>query len=63
MNNPTRWSETRLEDGSVRFISEHTVTGPIVVTAQAVDGQVIWDEPNDVPVFIDQRAKAVLLGA
>jgi len=63
MNTATHWSESRLEDGSVRFTSEHTYGGPIAVTAQAVDGNIVWDNPNDVPVFIEQRAKAVLLGA
>jgi len=63
MNTATQWSETRLDNGSVRFVSEHTSRGPIVVTAQAIDGEVVWDEPNDVPFAVEQRAKAVLLGA
>jgi hypothetical protein len=63
MNTATNWQESRLDDGSVRFVSEHTARGPIVVTARAVDGQVVWDNPNDVPFLIEDRAKAVLLGA
>ena len=63
MNIPTNWEESRLDDGSIRFISEHTARGPIVVTAQAVDGALVWDNPNDVPLFIEERAKAALLGA
>jgi hypothetical protein len=60
MNNPTRWAESRLEDGSVRFISESTFGGAIVVTAQAVEGKVVWDKPNDVPVLLAERAARTL---
>ncbi len=62
MNNPTRWQETRVSDHTVRFTSEHTFGGPIVVTATLQDGAVSWDHPDDVPVFIAERA-ASLLGA
>jgi len=62
MNNPTRWTEKRVNDTTVRFESEHTYGGPIVVTATLDNGDVTWDKPNDVPVFIAERASA-LLGA
>jgi hypothetical protein len=62
MNIPTRWEESRINDQSVRFTSEHTFNGPIVVTATLEDGTVVWDKPDDVPVFIAERASA-LLGA
>jgi hypothetical protein len=61
MNIPNRWQESRLEDGSVRFTSEHTFNGPIVVTARLDDGKVVWDNPNDVPHFINERANALLV--
>jgi len=63
MNTITNWQESRLDDGSVRFVSEHTARGPIVLTARAVDGAVVWDNPNDVPHLIAERAKDALLGA
>ena len=62
MNNPTRWSETRVNENTVRYESEHTFGGPIVVTATLNDGHITWDKPDDVPVFIAEQA-AQTLGA
>jgi len=60
MNIATQWQEERLEDGRVRYVSEHTVGGRIVVTASVKDGTIEWDNPNDVPVFIAERAAKTL---
>lgn len=56
MNTATRWSKTRVDDTTVRFESEHTFGGPIVVTATYKDGTITWDRPDDVPVFIAEEA-------
>jgi len=61
MNNPTRWDSKRIDDNTVQFYSEHTVTGSIVVTATKQDGTIVWDKPNDVPYLVAEQA-AVLLG-
>jgi len=60
MNIATQWQEERLEDGRVRYVSEHTVGGRIVVTASVKDGTIEWDKPNDVPVLIAERAAKTL---
>ena len=57
MNNPTRWNKTRVDDTTLRFESEHTFGGPIVVTATYEDGNITWDKPDDVPVFIAEEAQ------
>lgn len=64
MNTPTVWSSERLDDNSVRFTSEHTFGGSLVVTAtkETVAGgtRIVWDNPDDVPVFIQEQAERLL---
>lgn len=60
MNTHARWEEQKVDDTTVRYISEHTVGGPVVVTARLVDGSIEWDRPNDVPVLLVERAAATL---
>lgn len=61
MNNPTRWAELKVDETTVRYESETTFGGPIVVTARVENGAIVWDKPDDVPVFIAEQA-AVTLG-
>jgi hypothetical protein len=60
MNNPTRWAETRIDENSVRYTSEHTYNGNIVVTATRENDTIRWDNPDDVPVFIAEQAARTL---
>jgi len=60
MNTNTTWREERLNDTTIRYVSEHTVTGTLAVTATLTDSGITWDKPDDVPVFIAERAAATL---
>jgi len=64
MNIPTVWEEQKLGDGSVRYISEHAARGPIVVTATKVAAaggeKIVWDDEDNVPVFLHERANRAL---
>lgn len=60
MNTATRWAEVRLNDETIQYRSEHTFGGTIVVTARVENGTVVWDRPDDVPVFIAERAAEAL---
>jgi hypothetical protein len=64
MNTPTLWSEKKIDDSTVQYVSEHTSRGPIVVTATKVSAgggeKIVWDDENDVPLFLNDRAAAAL---
>lgn len=60
MNTATRWAEVRLNNETIQYRSEHTFGGSIVVTARVTDGAIVWDKPDDVPVFIAERAAEAL---
>jgi hypothetical protein len=64
MNTPTLWSEKKINESTVQYISEHTTRGPIIVTATKVAAgggeKILWDDENDVPVFLHDRAAQAL---
>jgi hypothetical protein len=64
MNTPTLWSEKKINESTVQYISEHTTRGPIIVTATKVAAgggeKILWDDENDVPVFLHDRAAKAL---
>jgi hypothetical protein len=64
MNTPTLWTEKKINDVTVQYISEHTTRGPIVVTATKVAAgggeKILWDDENDVPLFLHDRAASAL---
>jgi hypothetical protein len=66
MNVPTRWTEDRIDEGTLVFRSEHTFGGRREVTARVVfrndsGWEVVFDNADDAPHFIIERAKEVLL--
>jgi len=67
MNIPTVWEEQKIDSNTVRYVSEHTTRGAIVVTATKVTAaggdKIVWDDENDVPVFLNERAERALLNA
>lgn len=64
MNTPTVWTSEKLDDNTVRFVSDTTFGGSIVVTATketAAGGpRIVWDKPDDVPFFVQERAEHLL---
>lgn len=64
MNIPTIWSETKLDDTTVRYTSDHASTGPQTFTAtleHAAGGpKIIWDDDDTVPLFLHDRAERAL---
>lgn len=64
MNIPVIWSEQKLSDSSVRYVSDSAAAGPQTFTASlehAAGGpRIIWDDEDGVPLFLIERAERAL---